>query len=72
MYDVAWSPDGTRLVGVTWSGEVIQVTDNNAHSTVYKIDKPVCIMLAAPFFTYCCLVEWMRVQSSRDPCRRWR
>ena len=44
---IAWSPDGTRLVAVTYSGSVIQVTNNNAHLTVYKNNNQVCIMFAA-------------------------
>ena len=49
MLDVAWSPDGTRLIAVTRSGSVIQVTGNNAHSTVYKINTAVrLITIAAP------------------------
>ena len=36
MNDVAWSVDGTRLVAVTEDGRVVQVTNNNSHSTVYK------------------------------------
>ena len=76
LKDIAWSPDGTRLVGVTDDGDVIVVTNNNAHSTVYKkdYDEAVChhdcrsqCLLIIP-----CLVVWMRVQSQWDPCRRWR
>jgi len=44
---IAWSPDGTHLVAVTNSGSVIQVTNSNSHSTVYKINTAVCIMFAA-------------------------
>ena len=68
---IAWSPDGTRLVGVTNSGSVIQVTNNNAHSTVYKINKRVRIMFAALSLLISCLVAWMRIQSQWDRCRRW-
>ena len=57
---MAWSPDGTRLVAVTESGSVIQVTNNNAHSTVYKINIHVCIMFAALSLLIPCLVVWMR------------
>ena len=44
---VAWSPDGTHLIAVTTGGSVIEVTNNNAHSTVYKINKGLRIMLTA-------------------------
>ena len=69
---IAWSPDGTRLVAVTYSGSVIQVTNNKAHSTVYKINTGVCIMFAALSLLIPCLVVWMRIQSQWDRCRRWR
>ena len=69
---IAWSPDGTRLVAVTKGGNVIQVTNNKAHSTVYKINKPVCIVLAALSLLIPCLVAWMRIQSPWDRCRRKR
>ena len=76
MFDVAWSPDGTRLVAVTANehdGSVIQVTNNNAHSTVCKNNQSVRIMAAAlSLLIIPCLVGWMRVQSQWDPCRRWR
>ena len=68
---IAWSPDGTRLVAVTSSGSVIQVTNNNAHSTAYKINTLVCIMFAALSLLIYALVVWMRVQSQWDRCRRW-
>ena len=68
---IAWSPDGTRLVAVTYSGSVIQVTNNKAHSTVYKINTPVCIMFAALSLLIPCLVVGMRIQSPWDRCRRW-
>jgi len=41
VHNVAWSVDGTRLVAVTEDGRVIVVTNNNAHSTVYKINQVV-------------------------------
>ena len=47
VWGVAWSPDGTRLVAVTASGSVIQVTKNYAHPTVYKIDEAVWITFVA-------------------------
>ena len=68
---IAWSPDGTRLVAVTTGGSVIQVTNNNAHSTVYKMVKVVCIVLVALSLLIFCLVVWMRIQSSWDRCCRW-
>jgi len=46
--DVAWSPDGKRLAAVTRSGRVIQVTNNNAHSTVYTMN------VATPIAFYGC------------------
>ena len=50
---VAWSPvlspDGTSLIAVTPSGSVVLVTNSNAHSTVYQVDKAVCIIIFAPF-----------------------
>ena len=36
MYCVAWAPDGSRLIAVTWDGLLIQVTNNVALATVYK------------------------------------
>ena len=36
IYSVAWSPDASRLVSTTRHGFVIQVTNNDLHSSVYK------------------------------------
>ena len=68
---MAWSPDSKSLIAVTRQGCVIQITNNNAHSTVYKNIYSVCSMLAAISLLISCLVEWMRVQSQWDPCCRW-
>ena len=72
MSVVAWSPDGTRLVAVTFIGTVVEVRNNKAHLTVYKCNASVCIVLAACSLLIPCLVVWMRVQPQWDPCRRWR
>ena len=77
MIGVAWSPDGTRLAVISSVveeeeyGSVIEVTNNNAHSTVYGINTYVCIMFAALSLLIYALVVWMRVQSQWDRCRRW-
>ena len=71
MNDVAWSPDGNRLVAVTGDGSLIDVTNNNSHSIVANNGVGVCIMLAAFFLLIFCLVVGMRHRFAREPCRRW-
>jgi len=51
VYDVTWSPNGDRLVAVTWGGNVIQVTNNTAHSTVFNNSRAVC-NISALLFTH--------------------
>ena len=66
VLDVAWSPDGTRLVALTmgFSGErkgfygiIIEVTNNNAHSTVYKTNKGVRIASCLQLFRCSSVVQ---------------
>ena len=71
VFRVAWSPDGQRLVAVTTSGSVVQVTNSSSHSTVYKGDTAVCTIFSLSLSLIPCLVVWMRIQSSWDRCRRW-